>query len=139
MTVEIAIVVMKSEFFCCFKQKTADDMRISDWSSDVCSSDLENLDILCREREEKLPRRVFARNHAGDHHPVGVHDARAPFPTARQAVAAFYRVRHARSEARRVGKECGSPCTSRWSPYHSKQKLSTPYRFPTLLSQTTYI
>src|SRR3546814_7454271 len=27
-------------FFCCFKHKTADEMRISDWSSDVCSSDL---------------------------------------------------------------------------------------------------
>src|SRR3546814_104959 len=27
-------------FFCFFKQKTADEMRISDWSSDVCSSDL---------------------------------------------------------------------------------------------------
>src|SRR3546814_3555234 len=27
-------------FFCFFKQKTAYDMRISDWSSDVCSSDL---------------------------------------------------------------------------------------------------
>src|SRR3546814_8593644 len=28
-------------FFCClFKQKTAYEMRISDWSSDVCSSDL---------------------------------------------------------------------------------------------------
>src|SRR3546814_4108277 len=26
--------------FCCFKQKTADEMRISDWSADVCSSDL---------------------------------------------------------------------------------------------------
>src|SRR3546814_1482173 len=26
--------------FCFFKQKTADEMRISDWSSDVCSSDL---------------------------------------------------------------------------------------------------
>src|SRR3546814_1835379 len=26
--------------FFCFKQKTAYDMRISDWSSDVCSSDL---------------------------------------------------------------------------------------------------
>src|SRR3546814_14038598 len=26
--------------FVCFKQKTADEMRISDWSSDVCSSDL---------------------------------------------------------------------------------------------------
>src|SRR3546814_2593866 len=28
-------------FFFCFKQKTAYEMRISDWSSDVCSSDLE--------------------------------------------------------------------------------------------------
>src|SRR3546814_6059668 len=27
-------------FFCCVKQKTAYEMRISDWSSDVCSSDL---------------------------------------------------------------------------------------------------
>src|SRR3546814_3737562 len=27
-------------FFCCFKQKTAYEMRISGWSSDVCSSDL---------------------------------------------------------------------------------------------------
>src|SRR3546814_7911052 len=29
--------------FCFFKQKTAYEMRISDWSSDVCSSDLELL------------------------------------------------------------------------------------------------
>src|SRR3546814_7638833 len=29
--------------FFCFKQKTAYEMRISDWSSDVCSSDLEVL------------------------------------------------------------------------------------------------
>src|SRR3546814_4527092 len=28
-------------FFCFFKQKTAYEMRISDWSSDVCSSDLD--------------------------------------------------------------------------------------------------
>src|SRR3546814_11643196 len=27
-----------------------------------------------------------------------------------------------RSEERRVGKECGSTCRSRWSPYHSKKK-----------------
>src|SRR3546814_3656970 len=33
------IVSMNVVFFC-FKQKTAYDMRISDWSSDVCSSDL---------------------------------------------------------------------------------------------------
>src|SRR3546814_16162717 len=31
-------------FFFCFKQKTAYEMRISDWSSDVCSSDLEEAD-----------------------------------------------------------------------------------------------
>src|SRR3546814_9336710 len=33
--------------FCCFffKQKTAYELRISDWSSDVCSSDLEHLDL----------------------------------------------------------------------------------------------
>src|SRR3546814_3790469 len=31
-------------FICCFKQKTAYEMRISDWSSDVCSSDLDNGD-----------------------------------------------------------------------------------------------
>src|SRR3546814_12954621 len=34
----------------CFKQKTADEMRISDWSSDVCSSDLRDED---RERIER--------------------------------------------------------------------------------------
>src|SRR3546814_3457267 len=31
---------MHPYFFCFFKQKTAYEMRISDWSSDVCSSDL---------------------------------------------------------------------------------------------------
>src|SRR3546814_6544465 len=31
---------MMFDFFCFFKQKTAYEMRISDWSSDVCSSDL---------------------------------------------------------------------------------------------------
>src|SRR3546814_4224657 len=36
--------------FCFFKQKTADEVRISDWSSDVCSSDLELRDL--RERAE---------------------------------------------------------------------------------------
>src|SRR3546814_2355185 len=34
------------------------------------------------------------------------------------AVQAFYR-----SEERRVGKECVSPCRSRWSPYHSKNNI----------------
>src|SRR3546814_5522516 len=35
-------------FFFFFKQKTAYEMRISDWSSDVCSSDLSGLSVLVR-------------------------------------------------------------------------------------------
>src|SRR3546814_11774513 len=31
----------------------------------------------------------------------------------------------ARSEERRVGKECVSTCRSRWSPYHSQKQLTT--------------
>src|SRR3546814_9895817 len=34
------VLLMSVIFFFFFKQKTADEMRISDWSSDVCSSDL---------------------------------------------------------------------------------------------------
>src|SRR3546814_14452866 len=48
--------------FCCFffKQKTAYEMRISDWSSDVCSSDLEApvhlVDDILRRLLALLPR-----------------------------------------------------------------------------------
>src|SRR3546814_4327892 len=40
--------------FFCFKQKTAYEMRISDWSSDVCSSDLIGARRLLRWRELAL-------------------------------------------------------------------------------------
>src|SRR3546814_1213321 len=88
-----------------FKQKTAYEMRISDWSSDVCSSDLEvrdirNLDLaLCFKFDEL--ERLAITNRDGERDPVAV-------------------VRHLqyRSEERRVGKECVSTCRSRWSPYH---------------------
>src|SRR3546814_7097211 len=36
----VCVVVVRGVVFCFFKQKTAYEMRISDWSSDVCSSDL---------------------------------------------------------------------------------------------------
>src|SRR3546814_8651963 len=39
-TVRLFSVVVRDCIFFCFKQKTAYEMRISDWSSDVCSSDL---------------------------------------------------------------------------------------------------
>src|SRR3546814_7696520 len=76
-------------YFFFFKQKTAYEMRISDWSSDVCSSDL-------------LPG-------AGERPRPGV---------AADGGAAAARRRTPRSEERRVGKECVSTCRSRWSPYH---------------------
>src|SRR3546814_9784191 len=75
-----------------FKQKTAYEMRISDWSSDVCSSDL------CRHR-------LFA-------------GAARQFDAGRAVRGHAAADRQLRSEERRVGKECVSTCRSRWSPYH---------------------
>src|SRR3546814_8260051 len=72
-----------------FTQKTAYEMRISDWSSDVCSSDL-----LLKFGEVPVifitayPERLLTGE------------------------------RPERSEERRVGKECVSTCRSRWSPDH---------------------
>src|SRR3546814_3408654 len=71
-----------------FKQKTAYEMRISDWSSDVCSSDLEAELVVGAVRDVRVVRRLL------------------------------FLARHVRSEERRVGKECVSTCRSRWSPYH---------------------
>src|SRR3546814_10673359 len=60
--------------FVVFKQKTAYEMRISDWSSDVCSSDL--LD----ERGGRGDVRPFER--AGDDPRLGIvgQDAAVPYP-----------------------------------------------------------
>src|SRR3546814_5973011 len=77
-----------------FKQKTAYEMRISDWSSDVCSSDLSPAD----DKRFSGSRR-HGRGSAGDE----IHLRAKQFD---------------RSEERRVGKECVSTCRSRWSPYH---------------------
>src|SRR3546814_2091973 len=85
-----------------FKQKTAYEMRISDWSSDVCSSDLRTAAYAGRSRR---PR----RDGAGD-------DALAR--TVRVTAGQPSPVIVGRSEERRVGKECVSTCRSRWSPYH---------------------
>src|SRR3546814_6063079 len=106
-----------------FKQKTAYEMRISDWSSDVCSSDLRHTANLFN----------FA---AGNRLPVG--DQGQGFqhrtavtgltlgPQAGDPGMDFRAHLQAepgcnldqRSEERRVGKECVSKWRSRWSPYH---------------------
>src|SRR3546814_10327299 len=92
-------LVFLSFFF--FKQKTAYELRISDWSSDVCSSDLGTGRSRHRLRDlVPLVEPVVGRDR--------------PY---RAAIAPFHPA-DARSEERRVGKECVSTCRSRWSPYH---------------------
>src|SRR3546814_5956727 len=91
-----------------FKQKTAYDMRISDWSSDVCSSDLRRAGVLRKKRNNPCLSFSVA------HHP-GRHDARAHTPDTRKTPR---RYTMSRSEERRVGKECVSTCRSRWWPSH---------------------
>src|SRR3546814_5484734 len=51
------IYVLGLRFFF-FKQKTAYDMRISDWSSDVCSSDLPDLILLPGQRRQDVAHRI---------------------------------------------------------------------------------
>src|SRR3546814_16869089 len=101
-------------------------MRISDWSSDVCSSDLagefgaiapeagqgdiDQGDIdLGIAAESRIAPPQTATPHLGGHTCIGV-------------------VATNRSEERRVGKECVSTCRSRWSPYHKKKKKTKNYQ-----------
>src|SRR3546814_2276122 len=96
-----------------FKQKTAYEMRISDWSSDVCSSDLCPIflhwshtpvtDTRTLPATKPQPSRWVQTDRAS-------HEAWARLSASNPKAG--------RSEERRVGKECVSTCRSRWSPYH---------------------
>src|SRR3546814_9816526 len=97
----MCIFVVLCFFFFFFKQKTAYEMRISDWSSDVCSSDL--LDELSGLLDHNGLGQVADLIRDGEY-------------DDQEATSAF--ARHRRSEERRVGKECVSTCRSRWSPSH---------------------
>src|SRR3546814_16583888 len=88
-------------------------MRISDWSSDVCSSDLfadraaQAAVVLDAGRDRFAVAGQAHVHHVG----VGV------------ASAVGQRLLHQpRSEERRVGTECVRTCRTRWAPYHSKKK-----------------
>src|SRR3546814_19982341 len=100
------------------KQKTAYELRISDWSSDVRSSDLDpamavaamdrlvhHSTIIEMNGESYRKRSAVARINAGDYDPTN----------------------GARSEERRVGKECGSTGRSRWWPQHSNNKHNSEH------------
>src|SRR3546814_5919391 len=96
-----------------FKQKTAYEMRISDWSSDVCSSDL------YATSKHAVVGLTEALALEGKPHGIRV-NAVAP-GTMKTAMIESLGVEAStlpRSEERRVGKECVSKCRSRGSPYH---------------------
>src|SRR3546814_9760290 len=99
MSVRWLLIVLVCFVFFFFKQKTAYEMRISDWSSDVCSSDLmsvvPDVDFTMKKPSPMIDMSITLSD-----------DWIAPW------------VNCCRSEERRVGKECVSTCRSRWSPYH---------------------
>src|SRR3546814_20682327 len=121
------MVVLLNFFF--FKQKTAYEMRISDWSSDVCSSDLRLFDSIIGAafqdamrgklqvadwaKDEVVPSRPTAAlapaPDAVGQPPTEELPADEPWEEGEPSAAE-------RSEERRVGKECVSQCRSRWSP-----------------------
>src|SRR3546814_12784213 len=91
-------------------------MRISDWSSDVCSSDLECGNI------SDAPLCSICTSAKRDRSLICVvEDSRDVMAIENtQQYNGLYHVLGGliRSEERRVGKECVSTCISRWSPYN---------------------
>src|SRR3546814_11744765 len=98
-------------------------MRISDGSSDVCSSDLnahQSLGMLVTKRMERAglqPLGFVASDYAiaiwslrEVTNPEALFDA--------EILSDEFALWVERSEERRVGKDCVSTCRSRWVPYH---------------------
>src|SRR3546814_2205306 len=113
-----------------FKHKTAYELRISDWSSDVCSSDLvHRLPAARRLSMLALPAALLAcasptlaaDADTADATTLDVVQVTAPIAkntgTATKTDTPLVEVPQ-RSEERRVGKECVSTCRHRWSRYH---------------------
>src|SRR3546814_16030452 len=98
-------------------------MRISDLSSDVCSSDLSaaSCSASIRSRSTGAIRGLASRILEDLEQPcraLAAADAHRDHGVLHAAALALdQRVADARSEERRVGKEYGSTCRSRWSPY----------------------
>src|SRR3546814_1469009 len=106
-----------------FKQKTAYELRISDWSSDVCSSDL---DAATHEHHQKAGE---IRGHPDQRScdldtalvqaqvEADIHERQSAQKRDEHVVAAIAGLdQDPRTEERRVGKEGVSTCRIRWSP-----------------------
>src|SRR3546814_13029790 len=102
-------------------------MRISDWSSDVCSSDLGRGSLPAATSEQARKSRCPSRKREGSNFllfrlgfsaALGLLAFALGLGFGQFDLAASLFDRFDRSEERRVGKECVSTCRSRWSPYH---------------------
>src|SRR3546814_17446106 len=127
----ILVVVINAPgraYFCFFfKQKTAYAVRISDWSSDVCSSDLLEPSLGLVYGGAVGPGRLLVGlNLQGRHNPKKKSSLRygdSPENDPDFAVNEFdnredQRDTRERTEEGRVGKKCGSTCRSRGEQYH---------------------
>src|SRR3546814_19912318 len=117
-----------------FKQKTAYEMRISDWSSDVCSSDLTFAFTVPFRLDASAYDKLFVQEARLVSDPGGRFDwvVGGFYYYKRRDVDYAYRSSDAylvargftglpndtRTEERRVGKECVSTCSSRWARYN---------------------
>src|SRR3546814_9638005 len=103
-----------------FKQKTAYEMRISDWSSDVCSSDLHGTGAVIGETAIIGDRvRLYQMVTLGaKRFPPGENGELKKGLPRHPIIEDDVVIYAGRSEERRVGKECVSTCRSRWSRYH---------------------
>src|SRR3546814_12608793 len=104
-------------------------MRISDWSSDVCSSDLEvkagNQVVMLMNNHSTYAgyyRQLFLGVWGMLKYNIGgffsAWEEELGPKLEEDANGVVHAVDQTRSEERRVGKECVSTCRSRWSPYH---------------------
>src|SRR3546814_15607774 len=100
-------------------------MRISDWSSDVCSSDLTLIQLLESRLDNVVYRMGFGSTRAEarqlvSHRAIELNGHTADIASlivkAGDVITVREKAKKQRSEERRVGKECVSTCRSRWSP-----------------------
>src|SRR3546814_13311529 len=101
-----------------FKQKTAYEMRISDWSSDVCSSDLWRILCTTGAQSGDLSLHDLISTGSPDHAAAAI-GGDAPFiQIYTSGTTGVPKGVVVRSEERRVGKECVGTCIQRGWPYH---------------------
>src|SRR3546814_19013267 len=141
-----------------FKQKTAYEMRISDWSSDVCSSDLigDELGAVVIVDAEYLQDAGVRQEGAGaalveraelvnvlqdrpELDAVAGHEAHSALDGFEAAEGGELIEQEqdgaGRTEERRVGKECARTCSTRWGPKHLKHTRKSAHQGPNFDNQ----